>query len=145
MAIASINNQTQIQDQQSFPEGARSVINIYAKSNEGLNFCVKWKKKNGIPLDLRGYSALMTIRDRKDGHVVLARIGTNPDLDGTIECSFDGTILCKLDSSYLEQGYETGTWLYDLLLEDTKGIKTRLVQGYFYIDRSCSYLGNESV
>lgn len=139
-----VNNQTQIQDQDSFPLGARSVINIYAKSNEGLNFVVKWKKKNGLAMDLTGYKALMTIRDRKDGHVVLARLGTDSGLDGTIVCLYDGSITCTLQSSYLRDGYKTGTWLYDLLLEDSNGVKTRLVQGNFYIDRSCSYIEGQS-
>lgn len=135
-----IDNQTQIQNQDSFPTGARSVINIYAKSNESLNFKIIWQKKNGLSIDLSEYKALMEIRDRRDGHVVLARLGNFAGNDGEIKLSYDGSILCLLDSSYLKKGYATGSWQYDIVLESPDGIKTRITQGDFYIDRSCSYL-----
>ena len=140
MSDLLIDNQTQIQDQEEFPTGARSVINIYAKSNESLYFKILWQKKNGLSIDLSNYTALMEIRDRKDGHVVLARLGTGPDYDGRITLGYDGSILCQLDASYLKTGYATGTWKYDIVLEDPNGVKTRITHGKFYIDRSCSYL-----
>lgn len=138
-----VTNQTQIEYQTNFDKGARAIANIYAKSNESLNCLFRWKNKNGIAIDLREYTAAMSIRERKDGHIVVATCDTSGDADGLITLGFDGSIRITMDYTKLQSLYKTGEWKWDLILKSPDGIITRLIQGDFFIDRSVTYMDEE--
>jgi len=128
------NNQTQEEYQVQFP-GARCICNIYAKANETLNLDFVWKNGNGIAKDLSTYTGKMSIKERKDGHITVATCGQDEEDEGTLITNASGHILAKLDSVHLQNLYKSGTWVYDILLRDSSSNVTRLIEGYFYIDR----------
>lgn len=136
----TIKNQTQQEYQDSYENGARAIAHIYAKSNESLNLLFRYKKGNGLSIDLTGYTAAFCIRERKDGHIVAATCDTTGNADGTITLGWDGTIRIQMPYTKLQSMYKTGEWKWDLVIQSPEGIATRLIQGNFYIDRSVTYL-----
>lgn len=139
----TIQNQTQIEYQQATNKGARAIVNIYAKSNESLKLLFYWKDGKGFAKDLSGYSAALSIRERKDGQIDAATCSTESGYDGSITLGRDGSILVLMDAQVLQNSlYKSGEWLYDLILKSPQGIITRLIQGTFYIDRSVTQIGD---
>lgn len=135
-----VTNQTQIEYQTDYTRGARAVANCYCKSNESLNLYFKWKTGNGFAIDLTDYKAAMSIRERKDGHIIAATCDTSGNADGLITLGWDGSIRITMPYTKLQAMYKTGEWKWDLVLESPEGVVTRLIQGNFYIDRSVTYL-----
>lgn len=137
----TIVNQTQQEYQVNFP-AARCICNIYAKANECLNLEFVWKDGNGIAKNLSDYTGKMSIKERKDGHIVVATCGDSPEDDGTLETFSNGHIKIYMDADKFKQLYKSGTWVYDILLKSPDGLITRLIEGNVYIDRGVTEMNN---
>lgn len=138
-----IKNQTQLEYQSSYPQGARAIANIYAKSNESLNLHLVWRQKNGMGIDLSGYKGVFSVRERKDGHVKAIECNTSGDADGLITLDYNGNIKITASPDKLQDMYKTGQWSWDLLLTSPTNITTRLMEGIFYVDRGVSEVVDE--
>lgn len=138
-----VKNQTQLEYQDDYSSGARAIANIYAKSNESLNLHFIWKQGNGLGIDLTGYKAIFTVRERKDGHIKALECNTTGDADGLITTDWGGNINITAAPDKLSAMYKTGQWAWDLVLTSKEGLSTRLIQGRFFIDRSVSKVDEE--
>jgi hypothetical protein len=97
---------------------------------QGANFkrSLIWKDKNAAPVDITGYSAKMSIRQRKSDSGALLTIrhnGSNPEIilggaTGTIDIDI---LASKTDVLTFKWGY------YDLELTDGSSNVTRLLEG----------------
>lgn len=135
------NNQSVTYDALKLNTRAKAVMDIYAKSNEGLNIHLNYYR-NGAVYDFTGAKAYMTVRDIKDGGVIALRCmppeeATNDT--GLINLTKAGEISITCPASIMSLVYTSSKWYYDLLIVFKNGIKARFLEGYFYIDRSASY------
>jgi len=93
---------------------------------------ITWKDRDNIAIDLTGFTARMQIRRRVGADEVLAEATTENGYitlggnEGTIEISIPASITKEFD-------FKRG--VYDLELESSGGIVTRLIQGCVYVSR----------
>ena len=115
-----------------------AFVNIQAQSNTNLNLKTRTKyQRSGQVVDFTGYSALMQIRERKEGYVVLATLSSDPQEEqGTITLSANGIITLNLDTSILQENVRPGKWYYDIVLTRPDGLQIRWMEGYFIVDGS---------
>lgn len=116
-----------------------AFVNIQAQSNANLNLKTRTKyQKSGQTVDFTGYTALMQIRERKEGYVVLATLtsDTEAEGDGVITLSSSGIITLNLDTKILQEQVRTGKWYYDIVLTKPDGLQIRWMEGYFIVDGS---------
>jgi hypothetical protein len=113
-------------------------VNIQAQSNANLNIKTRTKyQKSGETVDFTGYTALMQIRERKDGYVVLATLSSEAgEYDGTILLGDDGIITLNLDTLVLREKVRSGNWYYDVVLTRPDGVQVRWMEGQFNVDSS---------
>lgn len=139
-----VNNQTQQEYQDSYKNGARAIATIFAKSNESLKLHFIWRTGTGVGVDLSNYTGAFSVRERKDGHIVVAVCDTTGTADGIMTLDFSGNIRINMDYTKLQAMYKTGDWVWDLVLQSPEGIATRLIEGDFKVDRGVTYLDNLS-
>ena len=114
-----------------------AFVNIQAQSNANLNLKTRTKyQRSGQILDFTGYKALMQIRERKNGYVVLATLNSEGTGDGLITLSSDGIITLSLDTQILQEQVKVGKWYYDVVLTRPDGIQVRWMEGSFNVDSS---------
>ena len=135
-------NQTQLEYQDSYRNGARAIATIYAKANESLNLHFIWKTGIGTGINLSSYTGAFSVRERKDGHIVAVVCDTEGTGDGIMTLDFSGNIKIKIDYTVIQPMYKTGDWTWDLVLRSPDGITTRLIEGDFKIDRGVTYLND---
>lgn len=102
--------------------------------DQGATFQMQltWKDENGNPVDLAGFTARMQIRKRARADEVLAEATTE---NGYITLGGDeGTVEISVPASVTED-FDFKRGVYDLELESSGGIVTRLIQGCVYVDR----------
>jgi len=102
--------------------------------DQGATFqkLILWKDADGNPVDLTGFTARMQIRRRVHSDEVLAEATTE---NGYIVFGDDqGTIEISIPASVTE-GFDFKRGVYDLELESSGGIVTRLIQGCVYVSR----------
>ena len=95
---------------------------------QGATFQKKliWQDADGNPIDITNYTGRMQVRESKDATVILVELTTvNGRItiggaNGEIDLEIDATTTAALTFS---------SAVYDLELEDTGGIVTRLVEG----------------
>jgi len=139
----TVNNQSQLEYQNAYKNGARAVANIYAKANESLNLWFVWRLGNGAAVDLTDYTGAFCVRERKDGHIVAATANTEGTGDGTMTLDFAGNIRINIDYTVIQPMYKTGDWVWDIVLRSPEGIVTRIIEGDFKIDRGITYLNDQ--
>lgn len=137
-----VNNQTQLEYQDSYKNGARAIATIYSKANESLKLHFIWKTGTGVGVDLSQYTGAFSVRERKDGHIVVAVCDTSGNADGTMTLDWGGNIKINMDYTKLQAMYKTGDWVWDLVLRSPDGVVTRLIEGDFKVDRGVTYLDN---
>ena len=115
-----------------------AFVNIQAQSNANLNLKTRTKyQRSGQVVDFTGYSALMQIRERKEGYVVLATLSSNPQEEqGTITLNANGIITLNLSTFILQENVRPGKWYYDIVLTRPDGLQIRWMEGYFIVDGS---------
>lgn len=140
MSINSTNNDSSVTYEKT-GNRAKALIDIYAKSNEGLN--IEWTHyENNVATNYQGWKAYMTVRDIKDGNIIALRcvpIDEAQEGEGTIELTTAGQIRIKASYEALSQVYTSSMWKYDVLLISPAGVRSRFVEGTFYINRSATY------
>ena len=95
---------------------------------QGATFQKKliWQDATGTPIDITGYIGRMHIRETQDATTILVDLNTSNGritLGGT-----NGEIDLLIDATDTE-ALDFGSAVYDLELEDTGGVVTRLVEG----------------
>lgn len=115
-----------------------AFVNIQAQSNANLNLKTRTKyQRSGQVVDFTGYSALMQIRERKEGYIVLATLSSDPQEEqGTITLNANGIVTLNLSTSILQENVRPGKWYYDIVLTRPDGLQIRWMEGYFIVDGS---------
>lgn len=96
-----------------------------------FDYALTWSAA-GTPVDLSGYSARLQVRESFDSATAVVSLtsGTGIALGGTA-----GTIdlLIPATETALLDGTPNTQFIYDLELESSSGVVTRLVEGNFFI------------
>jgi hypothetical protein len=98
---------------------AAGVFNFKVNQGETFNPSITWKDSNGSAYDITGYTAKMQVR-RFEGGAMDIPTGT----DGVINLLLTATETAALTAD---------TYIYDLLLDDGSGVKTRILEGTFTV------------
>ena len=94
---------------------------------------IVYNDTNGDPVDLTGYSARMMVKASHDTADVDAVIDIDSDAGGTGDVSGIGlddsgnisVVVAKAETT----GLDPGDYVWDILLEDSDGRATRLIEG----------------
>lgn len=95
---------------------------------QGATFQKKliWQDASGNPIDITGYIARMHIREELDSATILVELTT---VNGRISLGGSNGEIDLLISASDTEALTFSSAVYDLELEDTGGIVTRLVEG----------------
>jgi hypothetical protein len=108
-----------------------TISNIFIDQGADFSTTVTITDSNGDALDLTGYTALAQIRKTYESTTATAFTSTfeSPRTAGQITISLTDT-----ETS----GFEYGRYVYDLLITDASGTKTRVVEGIATVNPSVS-------
>ena len=101
--------------------------------NTTFTFVIEYKDNSDNPIDLTGASVKMQVRDTKGGSK-LAFTLTSPSGGITID-PFDGKITVRMTPTQTNKLFYPKS-AYDLMLTESSGIKTKLVEGFLTLSRS---------
>lgn len=108
-----------------------TISNIFIDQGATFSTTVTIEDGVGSPLDLTGYTALAQIRKTYQSTTATAFTSTF-DSDRTT-----GLITISLTDSQTSS-LEEGRYVYDLLISDVSGTKTRVVEGIVTVNPSVS-------
>src|SRR5437868_4493475 len=100
------------------------IYNIEIEQYATLNLQMVWEDASGNPISLVGYTADLDVKD-SSGLLVVALTTSN---SGIVLGGVLGTITLAL-SAAATAALPPGNFVYDLLLTDGSGNKTRLIEG----------------
>jgi len=87
-----------------------------------------WQNADGTPINITGYDADMMVRDATEALIYeLSKTNGRITLGGT-----NGVITLNIPNAQTAT-MPVGTFYYDLVLTDTTGFKTRLLEGAFAV------------
>jgi len=109
---------------------AAGVFNFKVNQGETFNPAITWKDSNGSAYDITGYTAKMQVR-RFEGDTVIQEF-TTADATMDIPTGTDGVINLLLTATETA-ALTADTYIYDLLLDDGSGVKTRILEGTFTV------------
>ena len=82
-------------------------------------------KENGVTVDLTGYSVAGALKENFRATTSVPFVATITDqAQGLFDISLTNTTTASMDP---------GTWVYDIVLTDPSGAKTRLMQGNAFV------------
>lgn len=102
------------------------VLNLTIEQGATFNPVMTWKDQNGQPIDLSGYTARMQIRAGYDATTVIHNLTT--ENSGIVLGGALGTIGLYISATDTA-GFTFSAAVYDLELEASNGIVTRLLRG----------------
>lgn len=111
------------------PAGRYDII---IEAGATFQFRVTWKNPEGTPIDLTGYTARMKVKNQFGGTTIFSLSspaagitlgGAAGTVDITISATDTATAIGDVDS----------TALYDLELQSSSGVVTRVVQGKAFL------------
>lgn len=110
---------------------AAGIYDITIEQGATFTLSATWKDSTGAPVNLTGYSARMQVRPDYESEEVLVSITSTSGIVlggalGTIVATVSATDTQKLN---IQKG------VYDLELQSTGGVVTRLLQGFATISR----------
>lgn len=111
------------------------TLKINCEQGATFNLIVAYKNPDKTPIDLTDYTARMVVKSHKDSPADLVTLTTeNGRIEiqgelGKIDLSINAT-----DTAAFAQGY----YVYDLLITDSYGAFSRIIEGYFVVDGSVS-------
>jgi len=108
-----------------------TISNIFIDQGADFNTTVTISDSNGDALDLTSYTALAQIRKTYDSTTATTFTSTF-DADRTT-----GLITISLSDTQTS-ALESGRYVYDLLVTDVAGTKTRVVEGIATVNPSVS-------
>lgn len=93
-----------------------------------------------LPKNITGYSALIQVRDTYDNPQVLLTLSSS---NGRILLGgVSGTIVARFlpgDTNPIKQSFPWTRAVYDLVIIDPNGIRTKLLKGFINVVGTCSY------
>jgi len=101
--------------------------------NTTFSFSVEYKDPTGVPISLVGANAKMQVRDMKGGSK-LAFTLTNPSSGISIDGS-NGKITITMTPAQTNKLFYPKS-AYDLMITDSNGNKTKLVEGFITLSKS---------
>tara|TARA_B110000902_G_C14101596_1_gene510875 strand:+ start:418 stop:753 length:336 start_codon:yes stop_codon:yes gene_type:complete len=107
-----------------------AVSNLYIDQGANFSTTISLTDSNGQVLTLTGYSAIGQIRKTYSSSSIKATFGT-------VLSASSGQITLTLDDSVTE-AMESGRYVYDVLITDSSGEKTRILEGQATITPSVS-------
>lgn len=106
-------------------------LNIVIEQNASFATTLFWTDKDGTPIDLTGYSALLEAKDAAGVVVLSWSSGAEITLGTT-----DGSIAIAIDDS-VTATYTFDTLTYCLKMIDPLSFGTRLLKGTITLDAEC--------
>ena len=108
-----------------------TISNLFIDQNADFTTTVKINDSNGSALDLTSYTALAMIRKTYQSTTATTFTSTfvSPRTTGQITISLTDTQTAAL---------EAGRYVYDLVITDASGNKTRVVEGIATVNPSVS-------
>jgi hypothetical protein len=110
-------------------------MKLNLKVNNGATFSriITWKQEDGTRQNLTGYTALMQVRDRHGGNIILSlstsngliELETREDSEGETQGTIYFEITDEMTVGFLNQR----DCVYDLLLSSSGGQRYRLIEG----------------
>jgi hypothetical protein len=108
-----------------------TISNIFIDQDADFTTTVTVNDSGGTALDLSGYTALAMIRKTYQSTTATTFTSTfaNPRPSGQITISLTDTQTAAL---------EAGRYVYDMIITDSLGVKTRVVEGIATVNPSVS-------
>jgi hypothetical protein len=107
-----------------------ALSNIYIDQGSDFSTVISLTDSNGDILDLTGYTALAQIRKSYGSTTISATFGATLVADsGQLTLTLADTVTASVDS---------GRYVYDVLLTDASGDKTRVLEGQAVLTPSVS-------
>lgn len=107
-----------------------AVSNLYIDQGADFSTTISLTDSNGNILSLTGYTALAQIRKTYGSSTIAATFGTAlAAATGQITLSLTDTVTGAMDS---------GRYVYDVLITDSSGDKTRILEGQATVTPSVS-------
>ena len=107
-----------------------AVSNLYIDQGADFSTTISLTDSNGNILSLTGYSAIAQIRKTYGSSTIAATFGTAlAAATGQITLSLTDTVTGAIDS---------GRYVYDVLITDSSGDKTRILEGQATVTPSVS-------
>jgi hypothetical protein len=108
-----------------------TISNIFIDQDADFTTTVTVNDSGGTALDLSGYTALAMIRKTYQSTTATTFTSTfaNPRTSGQITISLTDTQTAAL---------EAGRYVYDMIITDSLGVKTRVVEGIATVNPSVS-------
>ena len=107
-----------------------AVSNLYIDQGADFSTTIRLTDSNGNILSLTGYTALAQIRKTYGSSTIAATFGTAlAAATGQITLSLTDTVTGAMDS---------GRYVYDVLITDSSGDKTRILEGQATVTPSVS-------
>jgi hypothetical protein len=107
-----------------------AVSNLYIDQGANFSTTISLTDSNGQTLTLTGYSAIGQLRKTYSSSSVKATFGTALSAGS-------GQITLTLDDS-VTAAMESGRYVYDVLITDSSGDKTRILEGQATVTPSVS-------
>ena len=107
--------------------------NFEVDQNTTFTFILEYKTPNEVPIDLTGASAKMQVRDTKGG-TKLAFTLTSPAGGITIDAP-NGKLTVRMTPTQTNKLFYPKS-SYDIMITDSNGVKTKLIEGFLTLSRS---------
>ena len=100
-------------------------------ADQGATFCqvITWKDSTGTPVNLTDYTARMQVRQRVESTTEVLDLSTQGGSPEIVLGGAAGTITITVPDTAMD--FE-GSYVYDLEVESSGGVVTRLLMGKFY-------------
>lgn len=102
--------------------------------NTSFVFTVEYKDDSGTPISLVGASAKMQVRDSKGGSKLAFTLSSAQN-GGIVIDGPNGKLTVNMNPSQTNKLFYPKA-SYDIMLTDSNGIKTKLVEGFITLSRS---------
>ncbi len=104
-------------------------VNFNVVQGDTFTFRVEYQDESNTPMDITGYSAVMTVRDKPGGKIICAEIDNNSgiEIDGP-NGSLDITLLPEHTRKFT-----TPRARYQIQIISENGVKTTVLSGYFVV------------
>jgi hypothetical protein len=92
-----------------------------------------WKDSGGTGIDITGYTIEMHVRKGEEDEDTLLELATGGS--GIVLTTPASGIFTVTITATQTAALPAGAWVYDLEMDDGSGVKTRLIEGTFTVDR----------
>lgn len=107
--------------------------NFEVDQNTTFRFIIEYKDDTGTPINLTGASAKMQVRDTAGGSKLAVTL-TSPSGGIVIDPALGKLTLTMTPTQTSKLFYPKSS--YDVMLTDSNGVKTKLLEGFMTLNRS---------